>query len=191
MFDRLAPFYGPAMKIAGVTHEDAVRLLAPQPSDLIADVGGGTGIGAAAAVRLYGCRALIVDRSLPMLHRAARSAPITLVAADAVHLPLREASVDGALCLDALHHMSPPAVALREMLRVLKPGGRLVIEELNGASPLIRLLGYIERLLGERVTITSPAALAALVERAGFVVEGLRVIGFATLLLAARPGLRG
>lgn len=179
------------MRIARVTHEDAVRLLAPGASDLIVDVGGGTGIGAATAVGLAGCRALVVDRSLPMLRHAVRDARIALVAGDALRLPLRDASVDGALCLDALHHMAAPEVALREMLRVLKPGGRLAIEELNGGSLLIRLLARVEHLLGERVTILAPAAVAALAERAGFAVEVLRAAGLATLLLAARPAPRG
>jgi demethylmenaquinone methyltransferase/2-methoxy-6-polyprenyl-1,4-benzoquinol methylase len=185
VFDLLAPFYDPAMRLAGVTHEEAVEMLRPLSTDLVLDLGGGTGIGAATATHLSGCRALVVDRSRSMLRRARRGEKLTLVLADGAQLPLPNASVDGALILDALHHFSTPVPALREVSRVLKPGRRLVIEELDASRLSIRLLGRMEHLLREPGALWTPEQLVALVRAAGLEVEGLKTAG-AMILAVAR-----
>ena len=52
-----------------------------------------------------------------------------LVTADLETLPFASASFDRALCMNALHHIPDPALALREIARVLTPTGRLVLVE--------------------------------------------------------------
>jgi SAM-dependent methyltransferase len=52
-----------------------------------------------------------------------------LVTADLEALPLADCSVDKAVCLNAFHHVPDGALALREVWRVLKPGGRLLLGE--------------------------------------------------------------
>jgi demethylmenaquinone methyltransferase/2-methoxy-6-polyprenyl-1,4-benzoquinol methylase len=47
---------------------------------------------------------------------------------------------------DALHHFQSPSIALKELIRVLALGGRLVIEEPDITRPLIRLLALVEKL---------------------------------------------
>lgn len=44
--------------------------------------------------------------------------------ADACHLPVADACVDGVVCLEVIEHVPDPAMAIREIARVLKPGGR-------------------------------------------------------------------
>ena len=50
-------------------------------------------------------------------------------------LPLPDASVDAVFANMYLHHCPDPAAALREMARVLKPGGRLVVTDMDCPHP--------------------------------------------------------
>jgi demethylmenaquinone methyltransferase/2-methoxy-6-polyprenyl-1,4-benzoquinol methylase len=70
------------------------------------------------------------------------------IQADAARLPLAAESVDTILVVDALHHFLRPQHMVREMLRVLKPGGRLLIEEQDINHFFIKLLRTAERIVG-------------------------------------------
>jgi SAM-dependent methyltransferase len=64
-------------------------------------------------------------------------APISV--GDALRLPFRDASIDLVWSIHVLHHLPDPATALREVRRVLRPGGHLVIAETVEDHPVIRL----------------------------------------------------
>ena len=67
-----------------------------------------------------------LDRSREMLKQARTAVPRTpLIQGDAACLPLRAASVDRIICVNALHHFSDPALFFAEARRVLRPGGAL------------------------------------------------------------------
>ena len=86
-------------------------------------------------------------------------------AADAVSLPLPDASADAALCRYALQAMSDPAGALREMLRVLRPGGRLALAVWGRAdrNPGIEAaLATIREAASEPAAPAPPAAVFSL-----------------------------
>lgn len=188
MFDFVAPFYNRAMRVAGVTHDRAAQLLGASPDHVILDLGGGTGLGALAAARQSGARALIVDRNARMLSRAPRGRSLQPVRADASVLPLPAGSVDGALCLDALHHFPRPVAALREVNRVLRPGGRLVIEELDSSRISVRVLGRLEHLLGEPGTLWRPDELESMAREAGLEVMQTVIEGITVFLVATGHG---
>jgi arsenite methyltransferase len=106
--------------------------LAIPPGGTALDVGCGPGNITASLARAAGPGglALGVDISRPMLTRAVRAeaGPQTgFLLADAQRLPLRDETVDAVVSMAALQLVPDPQVALAEMGRVLRPGGRLVV----------------------------------------------------------------
>ncbi|MBR3783726.1 MAG: bifunctional demethylmenaquinone methyltransferase/2-methoxy-6-polyprenyl-1,4-benzoquinol methylase UbiE [Bacteroidales bacterium] len=105
----------------------------------VLDVACGTGDMAVSLVE-RGCTVTGVDISEEMLAIARQKAPIvTFMIADAEHLPFHDASFDAVTCAFGVRNFVHLEQGLSEMLRVLKPGGRMVILELaTPDSSLIR-----------------------------------------------------
>ncbi len=80
-----------------------------------------------------------LDLSLALLNTSTGIMPVQ---GSGMILPFRTGLFDFALCAAALHHMPDPAMALREIARVLKPGGILGIVELNTSHPQRRLVTH-------------------------------------------------
>jgi ubiquinone/menaquinone biosynthesis C-methylase UbiE len=105
------------------------------PGPRVLDLGVGTGTSAVEMARADpGRRHVGVDVSAPMLRLAARRArsaavPLRLVRADALALPFREAAFDGATGHSFLYLLPDAARALREIRRVVRPGGRVAFLE--------------------------------------------------------------
>ncbi|HSZ43135.1 MAG TPA: class I SAM-dependent methyltransferase [Trebonia sp.] len=121
---------------------DIVRL---SPRDVIADVGCGNGayLGELARRGFGGPGAgenghvVGIDMSPGMLAaaRVRDSGATALVNADATALPLRSASADVTLAMHMLYHVPEPLDAVRELRRITRPGGRVVVA-LNGSDHL-------------------------------------------------------
>jgi SAM-dependent methyltransferase len=130
-----------------------VDQLDPQPGRLVADVGCGPGTYQS---RIAERGAVIVglDLSDGMLRECRTVATqhghgIALIRADAQALPLATESSDLLLAAQMLYHVPDRELALREMRRVLKPGGRIVLVTGSGdESRYMRLHREIVRELG-------------------------------------------
>lgn len=105
----------------------------------VLDVACGTGDMAVELLR-QGCSVTGVDLSKEMMAIAKRKAPqAEYRLADAEHLPFGDASFDAVTCAFGVRNFVHLEQGLHEMLRVLKPGGRMVILELaTPDSSLIR-----------------------------------------------------
>jgi arsenite methyltransferase len=111
------------------------------------DVGSGPGNVTASLARAAGPDglALGVDISEPMLERAvsAQAGPqVGFLRADAQKLPLRDETVDAAVSLAVLQLIPNPSATLAEMVRVLRPGGRMavMVPTVGPAAAVFRLL---------------------------------------------------
>jgi demethylmenaquinone methyltransferase/2-methoxy-6-polyprenyl-1,4-benzoquinol methylase len=111
-----------------------VRAVDPHPGQQILDVATGTGMVALAVAR-RGAQVTGLDQSEAMLAAARAHLPaelagrITLVTGEAEHLPFADASFDGLTFTYLLRYVDDPAATMRELARVVKPGGRIGMVE--------------------------------------------------------------
>jgi ubiquinone/menaquinone biosynthesis C-methylase UbiE len=129
--------------------EATVALATIAPEERVLDIGCGTGTLLLTAARLHpSARYRGIDPAPEMIDRARAKAAragveLTLEVGVAEALELEDASVDVVLSSLMLHHLPPPTLdlALAEAVRVLRPGGRLVVIDFPGAGPLFHRLG--------------------------------------------------
>lgn len=143
MFDAIAPRYDLLNGVlsAGLDRywrRRAIRALAFTGSETLLDVCTGTGdVAIAAARRARGARRVLgVDFAGAMLQRARQKlaargldARVHVVRGDAMHLPLPPSAVDGVTIAFGIRNVAQPEAACAEVLRVLRPGGRVAILE--------------------------------------------------------------
>ncbi|MHB8631252.1 MAG: class I SAM-dependent methyltransferase, partial [Candidatus Limnocylindria bacterium] len=101
------------------------------PGQLVLDVATGTGLVAQALSERYACRVVGLDQSADMLAAARERDGVftAIVRARAERLPFGDASFDHVTFTYLLRYVDDPAATLRELARVLRPGGRLATLE--------------------------------------------------------------
>lgn len=109
-------------------------LLAMLPETwVVADIGCGTGNAAEVLAPLVS-KVVAIDQSEAMLAAAKKRLSglknVDFVCGELEKLPLKDASVDAAVCVLVLHHIEDPTIACREMARALKPGGVCLIVDM-------------------------------------------------------------
>jgi demethylmenaquinone methyltransferase / 2-methoxy-6-polyprenyl-1,4-benzoquinol methylase len=142
MFDRIAPVYDLMNRVmtAGLdrrwrraTAEAAVR-----PGDRVLDACCGTGDLAVACARAGG-RVTGLDFSERMLDRARRKAPeLEWVHGDLLALPFADDTFDAATVGFGVRNVEDVGAGLRELGRVLRPGGRLAVLEITRPCGVLR-----------------------------------------------------
>lgn len=148
MFDEVSPRYDLINDVLTVGNDRlwrvaTTRAIAPRKGMRVLDLAAGTGTSSAAIAK-HGAQVVAADFSEGMLaegrSRHAGNELIEFVFADATALPFEDDSFDVATISYGLRNVSEPRTALAEMLRVVKPGGRVVIAEFSTPpSQLVRV----------------------------------------------------
>jgi arsenite methyltransferase len=105
-----------------------------RPEMVVADIGAGTGFMTAGLAPIV-ARVHVVDGSAPMLDVARKNLSgfknIDFHLSEGHLIPMVDASVDVVFANMYLHHCPDPLAAIKEMVRIIKPGGRVVITDLD------------------------------------------------------------
>ncbi|MGX7824197.1 demethylmenaquinone methyltransferase [Actinokineospora sp. 24-640] len=117
------------------------RALDAGPGEKVLDLAAGTAVSTVEYAR-SGAWCVAADFSLEMLRHGAHR-PVPRVAADAFHLPFADGAFDAVTVSFGLRNMDDTVAALREMARVTRPGGRLVVCEVS--QPPVRPLRWLYR----------------------------------------------
>jgi demethylmenaquinone methyltransferase/2-methoxy-6-polyprenyl-1,4-benzoquinol methylase len=158
MFDEVAAGYDRTNTILSVGNDRlwriaTTRALSPRPGQRILDLAAGTGTSSVAIART-GAEVVAADFSPGMIaegrRRHAGVPGVSFVEADATNLPFEDEEFDAVTISFGLRNVQDADAGLREMLRVTKPGGRLMICEFSHpTSPAISALYrfYNDRIL--------------------------------------------
>jgi demethylmenaquinone methyltransferase/2-methoxy-6-polyprenyl-1,4-benzoquinol methylase len=135
MFDRIAPVYDVMNRVMTAGLDVRWRRLAAEsvvrPGDRVLDAACGTGDLALADLRAGAGRVTGLDFSEKMLERARRKAPLDWVQGDMLALPFADATFDAVTVGFGVRNVDDLPLALRELRRVLQPGGRIAILEIT------------------------------------------------------------
>jgi demethylmenaquinone methyltransferase / 2-methoxy-6-polyprenyl-1,4-benzoquinol methylase len=210
MFDRIAPLYDLMNRLMTAGLDQGWRRAAARavvrPGDRVLDLCCGTG-DLALAGQEEGGDVTAVDFSAPMLARArSKSSEIVWLEADALHLPLADASFDAVTIGFGLRNVASAEQGLAEMRRVLTPGGRLAVLDVTRPRGLLApfynvwfdaLIPAVGKLLPGGAAFTylpasvrrfpEPRELARLMDEAGF--EQIRWRLFAGGIVALHSGV--
>lgn len=181
-----------------VRRRELVRdALGVNPGHRVLDVGCGPGFVIAELVDQVGATGSVVgvDRSPQMLaaasRRCGRHQNVALREADAAALPVDDATFDRALCVQVLEYVPDVAAALAELHRVVRPGGRVVVWDVDWSTVSWHCLdsARMQRVLqawDEHLAHPGlPRTLTAQLRSAGF--DDVQMVGHAFATAALDP----
>jgi len=162
-FSWIAPYYDRVFRLTDV--EPLMTRVAPESHQRLLDVGGGTG---RVAERFVGSvsQVYILDPSPAMLRQGRRKG-LRITQGESERLPFRTGAFDRIIVVDAFHHLRDQRVAVQELMRVLAPGGRLVIEEPDIGHWGVKLIALGEKAALMRSQFQAPEAVQAMFEKVG------------------------
>lgn len=184
VYTRLAPLYD---VIYGVSlrqgRRRAMERLSPRPGERILEVGVGTGQGAT----LYPshCHVTAIDFSGPMLGRARRRLAqkniehVSLCRMDAGHLAFKDHEFDAVYAPYVINVVTDPVRVAREMLRVCKPFGRVVLlNHFASATHNPAALRFIGHLAKRATAVNWELDLDSFLDNAGLAASSIEAVNF-------------
>lgn len=158
-FSLIAPFYDRWFQPGGLEY---LRSILDLPvSGVVLDAGGGTG-RISQLLRGLAPSFVIADESFGMLRQALQKDSLAPVCTRTEKLPFADGFFDRIVMVDALHHVLDSHQTAAELCRVLKTGGRIVIEEPDIRTFAVKLVALAEKLLLMRSHFLSASSIESL-----------------------------
>lgn len=157
-FGILAPFYDKFIRVRTPLKIQSMTAL-PTKGKLL-DAGGGTG-RIAYALRNLVDEVIVADESILMLKQAKSKDSLIPVGVHTERLPFPNNSFERVMIVDAIHHVIDAKATCGELWRVLKEGGRLVIEEPDIRTFPVIVVAIAEKLALMRSKFISPLTIAS------------------------------
>jgi demethylmenaquinone methyltransferase/2-methoxy-6-polyprenyl-1,4-benzoquinol methylase len=168
-FSLIAPIYD--RLLGGPDVERLKALLRLPAGGWLLDGGGGTGRASFPLRPMVGH--VVVSDTCQRMLELARDKSIPAVRSCVEHLPFGDGRFERVLIVDALHHFASPAAAIGDLVRVLKPGGRLVIEEFDLNRTAGKLVAWAEKAARMKSRFFRPVEICAMLAEHGLKTEVL------------------
>ncbi len=152
-FDILAPIYDRFVKPIDPTR--LYRLAGLPIEGKLLDAGGGTG-RISYSLRDWVTDIVIADSSIGMLTKTTNKNCLIPVCSNTEDLPFADETFERVIMVDALHHVYDYQATIDELWRVVKPGGRIIIEEPDIETLPVKVLAIVEKLALMRSHFISP-----------------------------------
>lgn len=158
-FDVLAPVYD---RVVRFRQPDKIVAAAGLPiQGRILDAGGGTGRVSGKLVGMAD-QIVVADLSIRMLKEAAQKDGLSTVQSQSEALPFPDNFFERVIMVDAFHHVCDQKDTAEELWRVLKPGGRIVVEEPDVRTLIVKFVAVAEKIALMRSHFLSPLQIERL-----------------------------
>jgi demethylmenaquinone methyltransferase/2-methoxy-6-polyprenyl-1,4-benzoquinol methylase len=143
LFDLLAPIYDRIFGIHDVYHlKDIIN---PPHAGVLLDAAGGTGRISNELSSIFK-QIVLIDLSHPMLLQSKSKTVLNPVQTSVEMLPFPNNTFDRILVVDAFHHFADQQRGIKNLIRVLRPGGRLIIQEPDINKIPVKIIAFFEKL---------------------------------------------
>lgn len=174
MFDAVAKRYDLTNDVLSLGQDrrwrrEVIKAVAPKPGELVLDLAAGTGTSSQPFLDA-GAEVVPTDFSIGMLQVGKQAKPhLPFTAGDGTRLPYRDGTFDAVTISFGLRNIVDPAAGLRELRRVTRPGGRIVVCEFSHPTWKPFRTVYVEYLMRAlppvaRAVSSSPDAYVYLAE---------------------------
>lgn len=126
VYDSIGRSYSATRRADSRIVQRLITLLNLGAGSTVADIGAGTG-NYSVALAVHGYNVIAVEPSAMMWNQGRTHINLHWMAGSAEKLPLQDNSVDGVISTLAVHHFSDVGTSLKEMIRVVRPGGPIVL----------------------------------------------------------------
>ena len=141
-------------------------------TDVVADIGGGTG----KVARVWGgkgAKSMVIEPSVEAVGDCQKYSGLDCLAGTAEQIPLEDSSADKVILASAFHHVQNQEQGVKEIFRILKPGGISVIRDYHPEKWRTKWMLWLGALSQTECRLLPPYMVQKLLEKQGFSVQAV------------------